>query len=72
MLDARGLRCPVPVLRARERLRTLAPGRTLELLGDDPLITLDVPAFCAQEGHELLESVEETPGVWRLTIRRGA
>ena len=71
MLDARGLRCPVPVLRARERLRALAPGQTLELLGDDPLITLDVPAFCAQEGHDLLDSVEETTGVWRLTIRRG-
>lgn len=71
MLDARGLRCPVPVLRARERLRALAPGKTLELIADDPLITLDVPAFCAQEGHELVDSREGPPLVWTLTIRRG-
>jgi tRNA 2-thiouridine synthesizing protein A len=61
------------VLRARERLHALAPGQTLELLADDPLITLDVPAFCAREGHELVESREDPPGVWTLTIRaRGA
>ena len=71
MLDARGLRCPVPVLRARERLSGLPSGATLELIGDDPLLTLDVPAFCAQEGHELVESREGPPGVWTLTIRRG-
>ena len=71
VLDARGLRCPVPVLRARERLGALSPGQTLELIADDPLITLDVPAFCAQEGHELLAQREESAGVWTMTIRRG-
>jgi tRNA 2-thiouridine synthesizing protein A len=70
VLDARGWRCPVPVLRARERLSALNPGDTLELIADDPLITLDVPAFCAQEDHELLDCREEE-GVWRLSIRRG-
>jgi len=71
MLDARGLRCPVPVLRARERLAGLAPGAVLELIADDPLVTLDVPAFCAREGHEVLATHEGPPGVWTLTIRRG-
>ena len=60
------------MLRARERLHRLAPGATLELVADDPLITLDVPAFCAREGHDLLETREDPPGVFTLTIRRGA
>jgi tRNA 2-thiouridine synthesizing protein A len=71
VLDARGLRCPLPVLRARERLAGLRPGTVLELLADDPLVTLDVPAFCAREGHEVLATREDPPGVWTLTIRRG-
>jgi tRNA 2-thiouridine synthesizing protein A len=46
VLDARGLRWPpLPVLRARERLAGLRPGTVLELLADDPLVTLDVPRF---------------------------
>ena len=69
VVDARGLRCPVPVLRARERLGLLPPGAVLELIGDDPLITLDVPAFCAREGHELVESREDPPWTWTRTIR---
>jgi tRNA 2-thiouridine synthesizing protein A len=71
MLDARGLRCPLPVLRARERLAGLPPGALLELRADDPLVTLDVPAFCAREGHDVVEIREDPPGVWTLTIRRG-
>ena len=71
MLDARGLRCPLPVLRARERLSGLAPGALLELIADDPLVTLDVPAFCAREGHDVVGSREDPAGVWTLTIRRG-
>jgi tRNA 2-thiouridine synthesizing protein A len=72
VLDARGLRCPLPVLRARERLSGLAPGTLLELIADDPLVTLDVPAFCAREGHDVVESREGPQGVWTLTIRRGS
>lgn len=49
----------------------MGPGATLELLADDPLIVLDVPAFCAREGHDLLSSQEEPSGVWRMRIRRG-
>ena len=59
------------MLRARERLTALPPGAVLELIGDDPLITLDVPAFCAHEGHEVLATHEGPEGVWTLTIRRG-
>lgn len=71
VVDARGLRCPVPVLRARDRLARIPAGASLTLIADDPLITLDVPAFCAREGHELVDSREDPPGTWTLTIRRG-
>jgi tRNA 2-thiouridine synthesizing protein A len=70
-LDTRGLRCPVPVRRARERLRSLPPGAVLEVLGDDPLIVLDVPAFCSQEGHTYVGHREDPAGVFHLSIRKG-
>ena len=53
-LDARGLLCPLPVLRARKRLATLAPGAVLRVLADDPAALVDIPHFCAEAGHALL------------------
>ncbi len=52
-LDARGLLCPLPVLKARKVLKSLQPGAVLELLADDPAAVVDVPHFCAESGHEL-------------------
>lgn len=70
LLDARGLRCPVPVLRTRDRLKALPNGAVLEVLGDDPLILLDMQAFCAQEGHEYLGQRDESGGGWRISVRK--
>jgi tRNA 2-thiouridine synthesizing protein A len=70
-VDARGLLCPLPVLRARKRLLGLPPGALLRLVADDPAAVVDVPHFCAQAGHDLLS---ETPGEGRARvwmIRRG-
>jgi tRNA 2-thiouridine synthesizing protein A len=53
-VDARGLLCPLPVLRARRRLLAMAPGERLRLLTDDPAAAVDVPHFCAEAGHTLL------------------
>ena len=70
LIDARGLACPHPVLRAREALRALAAGDLVELLATDPLASMDVHAFCLRAGHELLR--EERDGeVLRLTIKKG-
>lgn len=55
-VDARGLLCPLPVLKARKRLKALAPGEDLHLLADDPAAVVDVPRFCVEAGHELVES----------------
>ncbi len=72
LLDARGLHCPLPVVRARERLKSLPPGSRLDVLADDPLARLDVQAFCAHEGHEYLGERDEPGGGWRMALRKGA
>lgn len=53
-LDAIGLLCPLPVLKARKRLSALAVGDTLTMLADDPAAIVDVPHFCMEAGHEFL------------------
>ena len=70
-LDARGLLCPLPVLKAARRMRAMAPGGVLRLLADDPAAVVDVPHFCAERGHELLRAVEEEDGAQIYLIRRG-
>jgi tRNA 2-thiouridine synthesizing protein A len=59
LLDARGLKCPLPVLRARKAMQRLAPGAVLQVLATDPGTVKDFEAFCEATGHELLESREQ-------------
>ncbi len=54
-VDALGMLCPLPVLRAAKRLRGLKPGQVLRLETDDPAAVIDVPHFCNESGHELLD-----------------
>jgi tRNA 2-thiouridine synthesizing protein A len=58
-LDATGLLCPLPVLKARKRLQALAPGDRLRMRADDPAAVIDVPHFCMQSGHKLVESGQD-------------
>jgi len=69
-IDARGLYCPVPILRTRERLRELTPGAVLEVLSDDPAILEDMAAFCRSHGHDYLGHVEEPGKAWRVRLRK--
>ena len=69
-LDVTGTLCPVPVLRTARRVRRLAPGALLEVVGDDPLMRLDLAAWCAREGHEVVEMAVEG-GVVRCLLRVG-
>lgn len=55
-LDATGLLCPLPVLKARKRLQGLQSGDTLLVQADDPAAIVDVPHFCAEAGHVLVSS----------------
>ncbi len=54
VLDARGLRCPLPVIRLAALLRDLPPGTEVVLLATDPAARSDVAAFCRMRGHELV------------------
>jgi len=69
IVDARGLICPLPVLRARKALQSVAKGEAIEVLATDPAALKDFPAFCAESGH-VLEAQSEADGVYRFTIRR--
>ena len=69
-LDAIGLLCPLPVLKARKRLQPLATGDTLEMRADDPAAIVDVPHFCSEAGHELVELRDDGP-VQIYVIRKG-
>jgi tRNA 2-thiouridine synthesizing protein A len=68
-LDARGLLCPLPVLKLRKRLKTMAIGDVIALQADDPAAVIDVPHFCAESGHVLLSSAE-SEGVQSYLIRK--
>jgi tRNA 2-thiouridine synthesizing protein A len=70
-IDAIGLLCPLPVLRLQKRLRALAPGQVARLLATDPMAQIDVPHFCAEQGHELI-SVESDGPQCQFTIRKGS
>ena len=52
VLDARGLRCPLPVLKMEKRLAELPPGAVLTVLATDPIARIDIPLYCTQNGHE--------------------
>jgi len=69
-IDARGLLCPLPVLKAQKRLRSMPPGALLRLLATDPASWVDVPHFCAGAGHVLV-AADEADGLRTYLIRAG-
>ena len=58
-LDATGLLCPLPVLKARKRLQSIAVGQQLRMRADDPAAVIDVPHFCSEAGHRLVEATQD-------------
>ena len=50
-IDARGLKCPLPVLKMEKRIAALSPGAHLLVLATDPMARVDIPLFCKQHGH---------------------
>jgi tRNA 2-thiouridine synthesizing protein A len=65
-LDVRGLRCPIPLLRARAALPSLAPGEPLTVLATDPEAPIDLAALAAD--HDLAFEAHEDDGVWEITL----
>ena len=70
-LDLRGLKCPLPVLKTRKQLATMAGGSELLVETTDPLAPIDIAHFCHEAGHVLVMT-QKTPSGQRFLIRRGA
>ena len=68
-LDACGLACPLPLLKARKALRDIEIGQTLAVLATDPGSWRDFAAFAEQSGHTLIEA-NETNGTFRYLLKR--
>lgn len=69
-VDARGLSCPLPVLRTQRAIREVAPGEVIEVVATDPGALRDIPAWAKAAGHELV-AVDESGPEYRFLIRRG-
>jgi len=69
VLDLSGLLCPLPVLKARKALMALPSGSELVILATDPMATIDMPHFCNEQGHQLLEQ-SKSGEVLRFRIKR--
>ena len=69
-LDAKGLLCPLPVLKARRALKPLAPGAVLEVIATDPGAVQDFAHFCKTTGCEMLEFAELEGGVLRFRLKK--
>ncbi len=68
-LDARGLNCPLPILKTKKALNALQSGDTLHLISSDPGSVKDIDSFCKQTGNELLENFSES-GEFKFIIRK--
>lgn len=68
--DLRGLNCPLPVLKTRKRLQSMRSGDRLTVETTDPLAAIDIPAFCQEDGHTLVERAA-VDGGHRFVIEKG-
>lgn len=68
-LDTKGLKCPLPVLRARKAMKQVPDGGLLEVEATDPSSVQDFQAFCETTGYQLVEQ-SEVDGVYRFSIRK--
>ncbi|ROS73026.1 sulfurtransferase TusA family protein [Cellulomonas sp. PhB143] len=70
-VDARGLRCPLPVVRLAAAARERPDGSLLRVLATDPAARHDVPAWARMRGHVVVGAAEVATGVWAVTVRLG-
>ena len=71
LLDAKGLNCPLPILKAKKALKDVPTGEVLKILSTDPGSVADFEAFCRTTGNELVDSKTEG-GVYTFLIRHTA
>ncbi len=70
-IDTSGLLCPMPVIRAQDKVETLQPGDRLEVISSDPGALHDIPAWCRINGHTVLEQAQQEGSV-RVWIEVGS
>lgn len=68
-LDAKGLNCPLPILKSKLELNKMQPGEILFVESTDPHSKIDFEAYCARTGHEILH-YEDSDGIFCFTIKR--
>ncbi|MDH3593887.1 MAG: sulfurtransferase TusA family protein [Rhodospirillales bacterium] len=71
LLDAKGLNCPLPILKAKKALKDVPTGEVLQVLSTDPGSVADFEAFCRTTGNELLDSKTEG-GLYTFLIKHTA
>ncbi len=69
-VDARGLNCPLPILRTKKTLNDMQSGQVVRVVATDPASVRDFQAFSRQTGNELLEHGEQDSEFWFLLRRR--
>ena len=70
LLDAKGLNCPLPILKAKKALKDVPTGEVLQVLSTDPGSKADFEAFCRTTGNELVEHGEQDGEFWFVLKRR--
>ncbi|MGF1477586.1 MAG: sulfurtransferase TusA family protein [Geminicoccaceae bacterium] len=68
LIDARGLACPMPLVKARQALMVMSAGQTVAVLATDPEAPRDFREFCEASGHELI-ALTEADGLFRIVLR---
>lgn len=66
LIDARGLKCPLPVLKLEKQLAALSSGTVLVVLATDPMARIDIALYCRQHGHQL--GIETDDDTVRFTV----
>ncbi len=69
MIDARGLSCPMPIVKTAQAVKTMPSGAAVELIATDPGSIKDIAAWCRATGNELVEQTSDG-AVYRFAIRR--
>jgi tRNA 2-thiouridine synthesizing protein A len=69
VLDAKGMNCPLPILKTKKALQTMQPGGLLEVLATDPGSAADFESFCRQTGNQLVSSSKEGD-VYKFVLKR--
>ena len=70
-MNLTGMKCPLPVLKARRQIKQMAPSAVLKITADDPAAPLDFEHFCDTGGHNLLSSTEQA-GIFTFVIAKSA